>query len=74
MAHKLKDLTKAQSDIQSFAEDFKVVVAITNQKGLWTCRMTRGHVQIALLTGESIYECLINTSKKILLLREKLGK
>ena len=71
---KLKDLTKAEKEIQSFATDFKVVVAITNQKGMWTCRLARSHVQVMLVTGESLYDCLIKTSEKVILKKEQLGK
>lgn len=70
---KLSDIKKAQKNIQEFCEQFTSIITITNQKGLWTARMTRKAVQIFVVTGESLLDCIIKAEIKCTEKRSTLG-
>lgn len=71
--HKLSDLTKAENNIADFDKRFMTVMTFTDKKGLWTCRCTRKNVQIFLVTGETLFDCIINASNKTHEKRQSLG-
>lgn len=73
MAHKLKDLQKAQNNLAEFSKQFMAVMTLTDKKGMWTCRCTRKNVQIFLVTGDTLFDCIVNASEKVYEKRAQLG-
>ena len=71
--YKLADLKRAEESIADFDKRFMTVMTFTDKKGLWTCRCTRKNVQIFLVTGQTLFECIINASNKTLEKRQTLG-
>lgn len=70
---KLAELKKASDNINSFCEQFGAVITYSNAKGPYIGRMTRKSVQIFVVTGENILECMMNADKKVTEKRATLG-
>lgn len=71
---KLSELKKANKNINSFCEDFGAKITITNEKGVFMARVTKKSVQIFVLTGENILDCMIKASERIDIKRKQLGR
>lgn len=67
------DITKANGNITYFCEEYDAKFSISNKKGLWTGRMTRNGVQVFLVTGSSIIDCMINSAERVLQIRKSTG-
>lgn len=70
---KLSDIKKAQKNIQEFCDQFTSVITITNQKGMWTARVTRKSVQVFIVTGDSLFDCIMKADERCTQKRSTLG-
>ncbi len=70
---KLADIKKASANIDKFCEQFGAVITYSNNKGPYIGRMTRKSVQLFVVTGDNILECMMNVDKKVTEKRTTLG-
>lgn len=70
---KIKQIKALNELINTFCDETGSVVTISNAKGLWTARVTNKAVQIMVVTGESILDCMINLDSKMVEKAKKLG-
>lgn len=70
---KLSELNKIEKNIEDFSDRFGCIMEITNKKGKWYCRCTRKAVQIFVVVGDTLFDCLNNASEKTHLKRMELG-
>ena len=70
---KFSELKSACDNINEFCTKTKSVITYSNNNGDYVGRMTTKNVQIFVVSGKSLVDCIVNANIKVSEKRKKLG-